>query len=112
MTYLTMYRGDDRDITITATESLQDADVVFTARRRKSDTEAVIEKSTTDTNIVIGDDPFTTAVVTLDAADTVDLTPAALFWDVEVTDVDGKVHTVATGRLAILEDITRPAEGS
>jgi hypothetical protein len=110
MSYLSMYRGDDRVLVITADEALTGSEIVFTAKRRKSDTDPVITKSTTAGSIVIGD-PATTAEVTIDAADTEDLDPIALHWDIQVTDVMDKVHTVAAGRLAIVEDITR-VEGS
>lgn len=108
MTYLSMYRGDDRILTITADEDLTGSDIRFTARARKRDAEPVIEKSLGE-GITLGD-PGTTAVVVLDAADTADLEPGALFWDIEVTDAVDKVHTVATGRLAVIADITLPAE--
>lgn len=104
MSYLSMYRGDDRELTITASEDLSGSTVRFTARRRRSDVAAVIVKSSTAGSIVISG---MAATVTIDAADTEDQGRQALFWDVEVTDPAGKVHTVATGRLAILEDVTR-----
>lgn len=101
-----MYRGDDRELTITASEDLSGSTVQFTARRHLSDTTAVISKSTEDASIVVSG---TTATVTIAAADTTDELPGALHWDVQVTDGEGKIHTVATGRLAIVEDVTRPA---
>lgn len=107
MSYLSMYRGDDRELTITASEDLSDTTVEFTARRYLSDTTAAFVKSTADGSITVSG---TTATVTIDAADTVDEEPdRPLFWDVQVTDGDGKIHTVAAGRLALLEDVTRPA---
>lgn len=102
-----MYRGDDRTLTITASESLTGSELRFTARTRRGAEEAVIEKSSGE-GIALGD-PATTALITIDAADTVDLAPGALYWDIEITDATDKVHTVAAGRLAILEDVTRPA---
>lgn len=105
-----MYRGDDRTLTITASETLTGSEIRFTAKAHKRDTDAVISKSTTD-GITIGD-PATTADITIDAADTEGLEPVALFWDIEVTDGTGKVRTVAVGRLAVMADITAPAAGS
>jgi len=109
MSYLSMRRGDDRSLTITATEDLTGSDVAFTAKRRRRDTDAdaVITK-TTGAGIVIGN-PGTTAEVAIDAADTdgLDDVPVALYWDVEVIDSADKRRTVATGRLGILPDISR-----
>lgn len=103
MTYLSMYRGDDRVLTITATEDLSGSEVRFTARRTRRAEEAVIEKvSPGDITI----DEFSAAIA-IDAADTEDLDREALFWDIEITDSADKIRTVATGRLAILPDITR-----
>lgn len=108
MTELSMYRGDDRTLTITASESLAGVeDIRFTAKVARADDEAVIAKSITD-GIEIGD-PDTTATVTIDAADTEDLGPVNLRWDIEITDALGKVRTVAVGRLLILPDVTRQA---
>lgn len=106
MSFLSMYRGDDRVITITASESLDGCDVWFTAKRRRSDADddAVIQK-TSPTDITIDG---VTAQVAIDAADTAELDHGtALFWDVQVFDTDGNLHTVASGRLSIVGDITR-----
>lgn len=107
MSDLSMYRGDDRTLTITASEPLTGSDIRFTAKVSRADDEAVIEKTTGD-GIEIGD-PDTTATVTIDAADTEDLGPVNLRWDIEITDALGKVRTVAVGRLLILADVTRQA---
>lgn len=102
MSYLSMYRGDDRELVVTASEDLTGAEVAFTARRYKRDEVPVISKTTAAGITVVG----TVATITIDAADTVDEAPGALFWDIQITDATGKIHTVATGRLGILEDIT------
>lgn len=107
MSYLSMFRGDDRTLTITATEDLAGSEIRFTAKQRRSDAVAVIAKSL-GSGITLGN-PTTTAEVVIDAADTDDLDPVALYWDVEVTDATDKIRTVASGRLAIREDVSRPA---
>ena len=104
MTNLTMYRGDDRELTISATEDLTGSTIRFTARRMDGTHEAVIEKASGD-GIVLGD-PATTAVVTIEAADTSSLRPTVLHWDIEVTDATDKIHTVAEGTLTIKGDVT------
>lgn len=109
MTSLAMYRGDDRALVITASESLTGSEVAFTARRRK-DGETIIEKAT-GAGITIGSEPDDEkATVTLAAADTADLEPGPLFWDVEVVDGSGATHTVATGILLIKADVTRSSQ--
>jgi hypothetical protein len=109
---LRMYRGDDRTLTVTATESLATAEVRWTARwSRHHDAEAVIEKSSlgVDPSITIAE---SVATVAIDAADTEDLLPGPLYWDVEITDDLGKVRTVAVGRLRLLPDVTFVTGGS
>ena len=108
--YLEMKRGDDRTLTVTASESMEGADLTFTAKRTPWDGDAVITKTTAD-GITIGDDPFTEATIEIDPSDTNDLedTPIALHWDLQLEDAQGNIRTVADGRLAILTDITRPA---
>ncbi len=112
MSYLSMTRGDDRTLTITASDSLAGSEVTFTAKRsrRDADVDAVIRK-TTGAGVEIGT-PDSTAVVTIDAADTEDLEPVALWWDVQIVDGDSLIRTVAQGRLSIAADITRQGLGS
>ena len=105
MTYLSVTRGDDRELTVTATDSMEGADLVFTARHRPYSA-IVIQKSTDANEIVVGADPFTEATITLDAADTADLDPDVLYWDLQLVDSTDKTHTLATGRLAINPDVT------
>jgi hypothetical protein len=111
MTILSMYRGDDRTLTITADESLTGSEITFTAKRRKRDDSPVLISKTTVDGITIGGDPDTSAIIALDAADTEDLDPGKLWWDIEIVDVLGKVHTVAEGHLRLLRDASR-LEGS
>ena len=109
MSVLSIYRGDDRTLTITSSVALTGSEVTFTAKRSKldADEDAVIQKSTA-AGVEIGD-PDTAVEVTVDAADTEDLDPVALYWDVQAVDGSGNVRTVAAGRLVIKADITRSA---
>jgi hypothetical protein len=105
---LSMYRGDDRTLTITATEDMTGSEIHWTAKwSRSADEPVVIGKSTAE-GITIGG-PGTTATVTIDAADTRDLDPGPLYWDVEIIDTLGRVRTVAAGVLDLKADVTRPA---
>lgn len=105
LSVLEMYRGDDRTLTVTADESLEGSVVRFTAKwSRHRDAEAIIAKSSeVDGEIAIDD---AVATVTIDAADTDDLLPGPLYWDVEITDALAKVRTVAVGQLLIRSDVT------
>ena len=111
MSYLSIYRGDDRALLITSSVDLTGSEVWFTVKRKRqdADVDAVIAKSTDQGDITVAGFQ---ATVTIDAADTQDLDPVALYWDVQIVDGDGKVRTVATGRLAVLADITREAPAS
>jgi|SRR6187200_2328482 len=106
MTYLSMKRGDDREVEVTATESLDGADVTFTARHRPYSEDVVITKTTDPGGGITVVDAV--ATVTIDAADTADLEPDVLYWDVEVVRAT-ETHTVASGRLAVEPDVTYPA---
>lgn len=115
-TKLEMYRGDDREFTLTLTEDgaamdLTGASLRFTVKRVASDADldAVITK-TTAAGIVIDADPTTgIAVVTVDAADTTDLArTTTLVWDVQVTR-GGKTRTVLAGTLLVRIDTSHTA---
>ena len=109
MSYHEIRRGDDRTLTVTASESMENADLTFTAKRarRDPDADAVIQK-TTGAGITIAGTPFLTAEIVIEAADTDDLddVPVALHWDLQL-QLASEVHTIAQGRLAVLQDITR-----
>ena len=107
MTYFSVTQGDDRTLTITASSSLEDMDLTWTARHRRYSEDVVIEK-TTGSGITTGSAPFRTAVIALDAADTRDLDPDVLYWDLQIVDGQAKTTTVASGRLAVEGDVTRP----
>src|SRR5690348_9125485 len=112
MTYLAMTRGDDRVLTIQASDDLTGADVTFSAKRRLTDgdEDAIIRKFSSD-GIELDTDT-TIALVSIDHADTVDVVHRVLHWDVQVIDDESKVHTVASGRLAIRPDVTQAGPGS
>lgn len=105
MTELTMHRGDDREVVITATDNLEGSIVRFTTRYRRTDAEPVFEKTTEDGSIIVAEN---IATVRIDAEDTDDLVPTVLRWDVEITGPSGLVQTYADGYLAIKGDVTRP----
>ena len=111
MIKLEMYRGDDREFTLTLTEDgapmdLTGATVRWTARVRAGDADTVIAK-TSSAGIAIANDPTTgVAVLTIDAADTSGFAGRRdLVWDVEVTR-GGKTRTVLTGVLRVLVDVS------
>jgi hypothetical protein len=111
MSEFRMFRGDDRVLTVTIIEEGGPLDLTgvllrFTAKRKltDADSDAVISKATGD-GISHGMDPtLGIATVTLDAEDTEGEAPGPLRWDVQLTDGDGLVRTIATGRLVLLAD--------
>jgi hypothetical protein len=106
--FLSMYRGDDRIVTITSSEALTGSVVTFTARARPGGPVLITKTNVDDGGLTIGD-PATTAAIAIDAADTVDLEPSVLRWDVQVVDDEDKTHTVASGFLVLRADISAPA---
>jgi hypothetical protein len=125
MTLLVMTRGDKIAFTASMTDGtgvnpadLTGITITFTAKRRKTDTDAqaIIVRSTAD-GIVTDYDPTTgTATITLDPEDTELLTAhvvaRSLYWDVQIDDMAGDVRTPLKGLLAIDADITRTSGAS
>ena len=101
--YLRITRGDQRTATITADDDLTGVPLTFTAKVNPWDADAVFTKTSGD-GIEVGS-PTTTAVITFLAADTEDLDPIVLHWDLQA-EVDGEPVTIADGRLAVRQDIT------
>ena len=125
MSHLAVTRGDSATFTLTLTDedtgapvNLTGMTMTFTAKRRPtdSDAQALIAKSTAD-GIVIDVAPETgLATLTLDPADTEDLSPAqigrSLYWDLQIDDMAGDVRTPLSGLLAISADMTRASGAS
>jgi len=117
MTMLTMTRGDTRafdlevtfngnPVTIDETVGLR-----FTAKRRYSDPDdyAVIAKEL-GSGLEAGEAGHVT--LTIAPGDTVDLERRVLVWDVELTDPEENVYTVASGTLHVDPDVSRTVVGS
>ena len=80
--------------------------LIFTAKRQENDADedAVFQKAT---GAGITHSGYT-AMVTLVEEDTIEENPADLFYDVQAQNVtDGRVYTVADGRLELTRDKTR-----
>lgn len=114
MTDLRMYRGDDRDFTVTLTEDgspmdLTGADVRFTAKEHlRDDDEDAVVVATVGDGIVVDDPTSGVLVVSVDAEDTDGLGTVTRFlrYDVQVTR-GGSTRTVVAGRLYIDADVSR-----
>lgn len=117
-TDLVMYRGDDRSFTITTSglPDLTGADIVFTAKRRVSDSDddAVLRFVTPTEVEITGVDTFK---VNIPGASTNDLTKETkLYWDTQIT-IAGETRTLpdatlrdqTLGTLLIRPDVTRTA---
>jgi hypothetical protein len=114
VTDLEVTRGDDRILDVTVPESITDALLTFTAKRRRRDPddEAELVKMV-GAGIEIVDGPGGLATISIDAIDTADLeAPLLLWWDLQGVDTDDKVNTLARGRLLIQPDITRATASS
>jgi len=83
----------------------------FTAKRTKEDLDAnaLISLNSADdpTQIVFTDRPGGLFFVQLVPADTVNIDEDYLVYDVQVREQDGRVTTVARGKLYLVQDITR-----
>ena len=117
MTYLSLISGDDATLAIVVTNSdsgalvdLTDMALTFMVRRRPSDEDALITKTTAD-GIVIAPDQSADkgeATITLADTDTDDL--AGVFpWELEGIDSLGNTSTLASGRIRITADLIHDA---
>lgn len=111
-----MYRGDTATFSVNVTYPngnvypLTGCTLFFTAKLDNSqpDSEALISKVSTNGGIGIIDAANGQAAVILDPADTNNLpTDVPLFCDVQLETPGGSIHTVAVGKLTLLEDTTR-----
>jgi carbon monoxide dehydrogenase subunit G len=115
MTNLAMTRGDDRSLVVTLSSAgapvdLTGAAIRFTAKYRHSDldADAVISKAT-GAGVTITDAVAGVVTVEIAAADTDNLVgDTTLVWDVQVT-LNGKVRTLAGGKLRVAPDVSRTA---
>lgn len=113
MIRLAMMRGDTRPLSVT----LSDADglpinldelseINFTARLYYDDTTGIITKTLAD-GVAIDDASAGTCTVTIDPADTSDLTYSRRYvWDIEVVTDYEETKTVARGYLFVYRDVT------
>jgi hypothetical protein len=104
----TMTRGDTASLSVPCSQSITSASVViWTAKKNIGDldTAAIIQK-TLGAGITLSGDGLT-AYVALVPADSVNLNPETLYWDIQAQFSDGSVHTVASGTLIFTADVTR-----
>jgi hypothetical protein len=115
MSLLSMTRGDSRAFAIELTDGdglpldLTGLALVFSAKRRISDSDdrALITKTEVD-GIVVDDDPTTgLAILTIAAPDTEGLSDRVLYWDLQVDDGAGDVKTPLSGLLSLDADVTQ-----
>lgn len=103
-----MYRGDDKTYIICAqtpdgsARPFEDGDTVyFTVRKRQSDRALVLQK------IMTSFDENGAAILQIAYEDTKELYPTDYLYDVQLTDKQGKRHTiVGTNTFRLLEDQT------
>lgn len=105
---MSLFRGD----TFTFTVTIKDTDGVafdvseytpkFTAKYRQKDTDAQAKIGPITGSIVNG--PEGIVIFTLSPTDT-NIQPSTYYFDVQISKVDD-VHTVAHGKLIIIQDIT------
>lgn len=117
MAELSMYRGDNSTIILNVSQGggefdLTDCSMWFTVKENKSDADEsavmMLETGTdaiTFTNAAAGE-----AAIEIVPGDTYDLSVSGtktLLYDIQLKTPAGKVYTIDTGTLVILEDLTR-----
>lgn len=76
------------------------ATFTFSAKKNPNDTTSAIEKSGVISNATAGE-----LTITLEPSDT-DVDPRKYYYDIEMTNSDGDISTLASGTVKILQDIT------
>lgn len=118
---LEITRGDDRTITGVLRDRrtgapwvITDATLWFTAKRRLADDDpvAVIRKSNDVAigGLTITDGPNGLFAISISSADTYGLPDREtlnLFYDLQMSSVEGKITTLARGRFVVNCDVTR-----
>jgi len=100
----TMHAGDSKSISITVDgHNLQGASVIFKAARAVDSSEVMITKSS-GSGIQITGTGNSVISIALQPADTQTM-EGKYYFEVEVTDVDGRVSTVTTGRMVVLQTL-------
>jgi hypothetical protein len=111
---ITLVRGDTEHLRVTVTDAdgdtvnLTGADAWFTVKRRVADPDdrAAIALRM-GAGIEVEDAPGGVLIVTLTATETDDMVPGVYRYDVQVRDANGRISTVADGRLVLRSDVTR-----
>ena len=115
MNTLQITRGDNASLMLTILDNLgapvvlTAAVIKFTAKQsiRHTDAQAIINKTTINGGIVLGDSDGE-ATISILPSDTAVLTrDTDLVWDVEIIDAGGVVRTPARGHLLVKYDVTR-----
>lgn len=107
MSIISLYRGDDRTISVDVTTDITDAELTFLvkARRDAADEDAVITK-TIGSGITVTNASTGLATISLDAADTADLPTEPFYrWEIQAVDAAGDTHTLAAGRFVLRTDL-------
>lgn len=117
MTRLRIHRGDTIELDVGPVRNragvVQDISghtLRFTAKDRLEDPDnlAVLSGSTAGGQITITDGPGGLARVVIPAAASAAFTSdRALYWDVQITDPDGRNRTLDSGILDVVRDVTR-----
>jgi len=107
---ITMYRGDDKTITLTFTDSdgnaidITDYTVYFTVKNSVSDSDAnakISKDVTSHTNPTSG-----ITQIALTPSDTSSLNPGAYEYDIQTKDGSGNINTVLTSTFVLKYDVT------
>ena len=116
MTALEITRGDTRTLDVTCFQpdgvtalDITGFDLWWTAKRTTGDPDpGVMQKTTATGGIAVTGAASGLATVTIDPADTSALPGVTqLVWDLQARDPAGRIHTLASGTLTVLADVTR-----
>ncbi len=109
-----IYRGDNRTLKVSVVDgndapvSLAGGAAKFSVKKRLSNNQAKIDKSSGVSSEILITDPVNGVYeVYLIPSDTQDLEEGVYEYDSEITTVTGKVYTVVRGKFVVLGETTR-----
>ncbi|MFQ5647323.1 MAG: BppU family phage baseplate upper protein [bacterium] len=112
---INLYRGDDRTLEISVTDSqgqpvdLTGSSLKFSVKQSSSDVAYLVQKSSDFSSEISITDPIGGVFqIYLVPGDSNGLTPGAYQYDIELTSSAGKIYTVLRSELTVMDDITRP----
>lgn len=102
---LVLYAGDDFEMTVKVTDS-SNTPIDLTGATVKSQIRAATSSTVVMAEFTATSVDSSTLKLSL-TGDTTAALPASAVWDLQITDADSKVTTIAAGKVKVIAEVTR-----